>query len=177
MHCKELGLLSAVRHSILVSLWRRANARNVWLYYPYWQYTDLFIFRFVSLLCLRSTLRLFDIRKVLFFYALVCIPRESRFVYQGKLWWTRHLVHGYIPLQYWVYRVVNRVISIRSVSLCYRRCNAAHAATNVTHFLLFFKVDGGELAYTAWGKPPVAGWLLLMTTLCLTVVVLHNSVL
>ena len=31
---------------------------NVRLYYPYWQYTDLFIFRFVSLLCLRSTLRL-----------------------------------------------------------------------------------------------------------------------
>ena len=41
------------------SLWRRANARNVRLYYSYWQYTDLFIFRFVSLLCLRSTLRLF----------------------------------------------------------------------------------------------------------------------
>ena len=38
--------------------WRRANARNVRLYYPYWQYTDLFIFRFVSLLYLRSTLRL-----------------------------------------------------------------------------------------------------------------------
>ena len=37
----------------------RANARKVRLYYPYWQYTDLFIFRFVSLLCLRSTLRLF----------------------------------------------------------------------------------------------------------------------
>ena len=29
---------------------------------PYWQYTDLFIFRFVSLLCLRSTLRLFYFR-------------------------------------------------------------------------------------------------------------------
>ena len=42
-----------------VSLWQRANARNVRLYYPYWQYTDLFIFRFVSSLCLRSTLRLF----------------------------------------------------------------------------------------------------------------------
>ena len=28
------------------------------LYYPYWQYTDLFIFRFVSLLCQRRTLRL-----------------------------------------------------------------------------------------------------------------------
>ena len=30
------------------SLWRRANARNVRLYYPYWQYTDHFIFRFCS---------------------------------------------------------------------------------------------------------------------------------
>ena len=29
------------------SLWRRANARNVTIYYPYWQYTDLFIFRFI----------------------------------------------------------------------------------------------------------------------------------
>ena len=38
-------------------LW--ANARNVRLYYPYWQYTDHFIFRFVSLLWLRSILRLF----------------------------------------------------------------------------------------------------------------------
>ena len=27
-------------------LWRRANARNVRLYYLYWQYTTLFIFRF-----------------------------------------------------------------------------------------------------------------------------------
>ena len=43
---------------ILFSPWWRANARNVRPYYPYWQYTDLFIFRFVSLLCLRSTLRL-----------------------------------------------------------------------------------------------------------------------
>ena len=41
-----------------VSLWRTANARNVRLYHPYWQYTDHSIFRFVSLLCLRSTLRL-----------------------------------------------------------------------------------------------------------------------
>ena len=31
------------------SFWRRANARNVRLGYPYWQYTNLFIFRFVSL--------------------------------------------------------------------------------------------------------------------------------
>ena len=49
-----------------VSLWRRANARNVRLYYPYWQYTDLFIFRFVSLLCLRSTLRLHSIKWILY---------------------------------------------------------------------------------------------------------------
>ena len=27
-----------------------------YIYYPYWQYTNLFIFRFVSVLCLRSTL-------------------------------------------------------------------------------------------------------------------------
>ena len=37
------------------SLWQRANARNVRLFYPYWQYTDLFIFRFVSKLHLYST--------------------------------------------------------------------------------------------------------------------------
>ena len=37
-----------------VSLWQRANTRNVRLYYPYWQYTNLFIFRFVSEHCLRS---------------------------------------------------------------------------------------------------------------------------
>ena len=67
-----IGLLSVTWLSLLykftrffclfsVSLWRRANARNVRLYHPYWQYTDLFIFRFVSLLCLRSTLRLLNI--------------------------------------------------------------------------------------------------------------------
>ena len=37
-------------HLFSVSLWRRANARNVRPCYPYWQYTDLFIFRFVPLL-------------------------------------------------------------------------------------------------------------------------------
>ena len=31
----------------IFSLWRRANARNVRLYYPYWQYNDHFIFRFI----------------------------------------------------------------------------------------------------------------------------------
>ena len=36
----------------------RETIRNVRLYYPYRQYTDLFIFLFVSLLCLCSTLRL-----------------------------------------------------------------------------------------------------------------------
>ena len=41
-------------HSVLylfsVSLCRRANARNVRLYYPYWQYTNHFTFRAVLLL-------------------------------------------------------------------------------------------------------------------------------
>ena len=44
-----------------VSLWRRINARYARLYYPYRQYTNLFIFRFVSLLCLIMTLRLLKI--------------------------------------------------------------------------------------------------------------------
>ena len=44
-----------------VSLWRRANARNVRLYYPYRQYTNLFIFRFVSEHCLRSTLHIINL--------------------------------------------------------------------------------------------------------------------
>ena len=53
----KLLLVNGLR-SKRISLWRRVNPRNVRPYYPYWQYTDLFIFRFVSLLCLRSTLRL-----------------------------------------------------------------------------------------------------------------------
>ena len=60
-----IGLLSVTWLSLIyihsffylfsVSLWRRANSRNVRLYYPHWQYTyytDLFIVRFVFLLCL-----------------------------------------------------------------------------------------------------------------------------
>ena len=43
---------------LLVSLWQRASAQIVRLYYPYWQYTNLFIFRFVSEHCLHSTLHL-----------------------------------------------------------------------------------------------------------------------
>ena len=39
-----------------VSLWRRSYARNVRLYFLYRQYTNLFIFRFESQHCLRSTL-------------------------------------------------------------------------------------------------------------------------
>ena len=38
------------------SLWQRAYARNVRLYYPYRRYTNLIIFRFVSEHCLCSTL-------------------------------------------------------------------------------------------------------------------------
>ena len=45
--------------SWFLSIWRRVNARNVRLHYPYRQYTDLFIFWFASVLYLRSTLGLF----------------------------------------------------------------------------------------------------------------------
>ena len=33
--------IHSVCYLFSISLWRRANARNVRLYYPYWQYTDL----------------------------------------------------------------------------------------------------------------------------------------
>ena len=42
---KSLGTRLATH--VLTALWRRASARNVRPYYPYWQYTDLFRFRFV----------------------------------------------------------------------------------------------------------------------------------
>ena len=60
-----------------VSLWRRANARNVRLYYPNWQYTNLFIFRFVSQLCLRSTLRLY---KLILYIDIVNVTDENECV-------------------------------------------------------------------------------------------------
>ena len=58
--CHLIGLRSVTWLSLLYKFTRfsiyflflsdeGANARNVRLYYPYWQYTDLFIFRFVSL--------------------------------------------------------------------------------------------------------------------------------
>ena len=50
----SIGWPSSERIRVPVSFWRRANARNVRLYYPYRQYTNLFIFQFVSLLCLRT---------------------------------------------------------------------------------------------------------------------------
>ena len=46
----------------------RANARNVRLHYPYWQYTDLFIFRFVSVI------KLFT--KAKGFYIYNCIIKQ-----------------------------------------------------------------------------------------------------
>ena len=45
-------------HAVYKSNWQYTNSICI-LPISYWQYTDLFIFRFVSLLCLRSTLRLF----------------------------------------------------------------------------------------------------------------------
>ena len=53
MHCNKRSVLRRQSRDTnrnikwLVSLWRRANARNVRLYYPYWQYTDHFIFQFI----------------------------------------------------------------------------------------------------------------------------------
>ena len=41
--------------------WRRANARNVRLYCPYWQYTDLFIFQFMSYISSNNELLVVDL--------------------------------------------------------------------------------------------------------------------
>ena len=63
-----------------VSLWRRAFARNVRLYYPYRQYTNLFIFRCVSLLCLRSTLHII--------YLLLTSPIAWSFIRENMRHWS-----------------------------------------------------------------------------------------
>ena len=55
-----------VSNWLSVSLWRNANALNVRLYYPYWKYTNVFIF--LSLLCPCSTLRLFQFKSC----SLIC---------------------------------------------------------------------------------------------------------
>ena len=58
------------------------------LYYPYRQYTNFFLFRFVSEHCLRSTLRLFHCKLEVCWPALVavaaclCMRKESTFCYR-----------------------------------------------------------------------------------------------
>ena len=56
-HVTKVGVLPIwiVKSNILsVGPTSERNRRNIRLYYPYRQYTNLFIFRFVSLLCLCS---------------------------------------------------------------------------------------------------------------------------
>ena len=69
------------RETNLVSLWRRANAGNVRLYYPHWQYADHFIFRFLSLLCLRRTLRLYVIQLTQWCFSVVDYIKYQRYYY------------------------------------------------------------------------------------------------
>ena len=62
---------------------RKANARNVKLHYPYWQYTDLFIFRFcIFILCLRSTLRLSYTERVAEFTVTPSVATIGTIVYR-----------------------------------------------------------------------------------------------
>ena len=87
---------------LLRPLWRRAYARNVSLYFPYRQYTNLFIFRFVSEHCLRSsTPRLFhncSIDNVLPFpwnsAVLNVLNLMSAFSFDGSVWnWKKKLIY------------------------------------------------------------------------------------
>ena len=48
-----LSLIHSVFYLFSVSLWRRAYARNIRLYYTYPQYTNLFILRLILTYCLR----------------------------------------------------------------------------------------------------------------------------
>ena len=76
---------------ITVSLWRMANARNVRLYYPYRQYTDLFIFRFLSLLCMPTQQHT----------TFICIwywPHAYIYIYWPHVRLSNHLVHPYLTL-------------------------------------------------------------------------------
>ena len=59
------------------SLWWRTDARDVRIYCPYRQYTNILIFRIVSLFCLLGTLRL-------------CSTSTSRARVQTSLFWTGH---------------------------------------------------------------------------------------
>ena len=56
----SLILIHSVFYLFSVSLWRRANARNVRLYYPYRQYTNLFIFQFIKFWTARQPIRIFN---------------------------------------------------------------------------------------------------------------------
>ena len=47
-----VSYIYSVIYLFSVSVWRTANARNVRVYYPYWQFTNIFTFWFVSLLSL-----------------------------------------------------------------------------------------------------------------------------
>ena len=60
-----------------VSRWWRAYARNVKLYYPYRQYTNLFIFRFVSVAILHLILNAESQENTLCFVALMCYVRDK----------------------------------------------------------------------------------------------------
>ena len=65
-----------------VSLWRRSNARNVRLTLRFGSFINILIFRFVSLHCLRRTLRLFLLLVNLFIFWFVskhCLCRTLRF--------------------------------------------------------------------------------------------------
>ena len=74
-------------HLLPVSIWQRANARNVGLYYPYWQYTNLFIFQFSCSFTMptqaRSTLQLLYIYG--FVTYLIFLWKKATWEYYGKL--------------------------------------------------------------------------------------------
>ena len=77
-----LRIICFKRTSYNVSLWRRAYAWKVRLSkrFLYQQYTNVFIFRFVSQHCLRSTLRLFHFRSVAGLVLVILLTSEPMLI-------------------------------------------------------------------------------------------------
>ena len=112
------------------------DAWNVRLYYPYWQYTDLFIFRFVSLLCLCSTLLLFNyFHKVALFnlYVISLTMYVKHITFQ-------HANNGWL---FFFSSVTNRIISAKD-----------HASVQINvgevSWLIHFIVRILRLYWTSW---------------------------
>ena len=80
------SLTHSVFHLFSVSLRRRANARNVKLYYPYWQYTNLFLsLHFTSLHFTSLHFTSLHFRMIVARF-LLCMPMQIYWMHPNSEW-------------------------------------------------------------------------------------------